>query len=673
MIVEQPIEKLKKWLTPFIPLRLIFGKRKEALTLLDQLTQQIDDLISSQNILQKQISEVDQALSESNALIVGTQHQLLKQKEDQLLALESLNSSKKILEEQLNSLEQILLERNNEITDLKSQTVTLKNTITEDKLRQTLIARLLSAPNFNQGVKDYFQLLEHDFLEFTNQEDSLEEEAAAILELQAIGEELKVVGAYPEFYKKRSLAIAGGFSAGKSEFISSLFEDASVRLPIGIEPTTAIPTYTLNGEENGVIGCNNNGGVIDLFEIDPDFQHKLSHTFIRSFGFNLKSIMPFVFVTTPMAFKHLCFIDTPGYNPSDVAEGHTSEDIKTAEEFVQNAEALLWLIGLDSNGTISKSDLDFLEYIGQHSHKPLYIVLNKADLRPFDQLEDIVEEVADTLNDYDIEIVGISAYSSITKEEFIFYKKSLHAFLTELDVPSKKYDLILQRLYAVDEKYQRAILRDIKENKQIGIILSGLKLDLLQNGFDDISSELYEKINRMSALFIVRQKEEHLKQLESVMNKMTKAVACVFGQEVTIKRKTWTLDEIELDEKFVQLMRKEQLPEELEDNKGERADLGNGKFLSNCPTLTKQGLKNKFWARWANVSIGDDVQQGLNKLLLEEKEEFTEEEWKKITGLTLKTLQEIETNDMVHQVFVPVSKQRFWAVVQPKIYRITLL
>ena len=64
----------------------------------------------------------------------------------------------------------------------------LNGKVAEQQLRQTLIAKLLSASNRNQGVLDYYHLLNHDFLEFANQEDSLEEEAAAFLELQAIGE-----------------------------------------------------------------------------------------------------------------------------------------------------------------------------------------------------------------------------------------------------------------------------------------------------------------------------------------------------------------------------------------------------------------------------------------------------------------------------------------------------
>ena len=561
------VDQLKEWISPSIPLGLMFGKKQQALEILEQIKQQLKSI----DIMQEQLNQAEQELPEL----------------------------KKQLEQAQQKLEQ--LQRN----------------LSESELRQTLIADLLSANNLNPGVRQYFQLLGGEFLEFANQEDSLKDEAAAFLELQAIGDELKVIGAYPEFYKKRSIAIAGGFSAGKSEFISSLFEDPNIRLPIGIEPTTAIPTYALNGQENGVIGCSQNGGVIDLLKIDPDFQQKLSHNFIRSFGFNLKTIMPFVFMTTPMKFEHLCFIDTPGYNPSDVADGHTAEDVKTAQEFVQNSEALLWLIGLDSNGTISKSDLDFLDHAGQYSQKLLYIVLNKADLRPYDQLEEIMAEIADTLDDYDIEIAGISAYSSITKEEYLYHKQSLHAFLASLDQPSEKQTLLMRRLFAVDEKYQRAILRTIKENKQINTTLSGFKLDLLENGFDDLSSDLYEKLSKMNSIFTIKQKEEHLKQLETVTMKIVAAIEQVFGQPSKVKRKNWTQDEIELDEKFVRLTQEEQMPDELMDEQ---------------PSNEKETLSARFWGYWRNRLIGSNskIELTVSMLLFDNKETFTFDEWKDV-------------------------------------------
>lgn len=544
-----------------------------------------------------------------------------------------------------------------ELNQANSQIAQLNQHIAEIELRQTLVAKLLSATNQNPHVAQYFYLLNHDFLAFANEEDSLQDEAAALLELQAIGDELKVIGSYPEFYKKRSVAIAGGFSAGKSEFISSLFQDTSVRLPIGIEPTTAIPTYALNGEQNGLVGCSQNGGVINLLDIDPNFQHKLSHNFIRAFGFNLKSIMPFVFLTTPMQYAHLCFIDTPGYNPADVADGHTSEDIKTAEEFVQNAEALLWLIGLDSNGTIAKSDLDFLDNVHQNVGKPLYIVLNKADLRPQDQLEDIMDEIVDTLDDYDIEIVGISAYSSINKTEYAYQKQSLFDFLNELDTPSDKHHLILQRLYQIDEKYQRAILQTIKESKQINAVLSGLKLDLLQEGFDDLGSGLYEKISKMNTLFVVKHQEEMLHKLTYVVAQMEATINQLFGQEGSLKRKVWTIEEIELSDKFARLTQKDELPDELENevsktNQGKQnsGSLKKKKSSTKQPENSTPDLKTKFWQYWQNENLDKHIKIALDKMLAEEKERFTASEWEEISGHPAIVLNILETKGMVRLV-----------------------
>jgi len=104
-----------------------------------------------------------------------------------------------------------------------------------------------------------------------------------------------------------------------------------------------------------------------------------------------------------------------------------------------------------------------------------------------------------------------------------------------------------------------------KENKQINATLSGFKLDLLENGFDDLSSDLYEKLGKMNSIFTIKQKEEHLKQLETVTMKIVAEIEQVFGQPSKVKRKNWTQDEIELDEKFVRLTQKEQMPDELMD------------------------------------------------------------------------------------------------------------
>ncbi|MGX2950237.1 hypothetical protein ACWIUA_04925, partial [Ursidibacter sp. B-7004-1] len=56
---------------------------------------------------------------------------------------------------------------------------------------------------------------------------------------------------------------------------------------------------------------------------------------------------------------------------------------------------------------------------------------NKADLRPLTNIQDVIEEIIDTLEDYDIEFDGISAYSSLERREIDYFKKPLFEFINE--------------------------------------------------------------------------------------------------------------------------------------------------------------------------------------------------------------------------------------------------
>ncbi|GAA7132583.1 hypothetical protein ID0302_01230 [Helicobacter pylori] len=112
------------------------------------------------------------------------------------------------------------------------------------------------------------------------------------------------------------VAVGGGFSAGKSSFLNHLL---GLKLPIGLDKTTAIPTYCLKGEREVLMGRSQNGGVVDL----PDFS--FDHKTLNAFDFDLKNIMPSMLLSAPsVPFEFLCFIDTPGHNPSN--RGYTGGD-----------------------------------------------------------------------------------------------------------------------------------------------------------------------------------------------------------------------------------------------------------------------------------------------------------------------------------------------------------
>jgi hypothetical protein len=395
--------------------------------------------------------------------------------------------------------------------------------------KHNLVSSLLTAKSTNEGLFLYKETLYKEFIDFANSESSLANEAEAFLQLQAIEKELELITAYPDLYKKNTIAVGGGFSAGKSEFISSFF-NSDIKLPIGIEPTTAIPTYVMNNNDIELIGCSHKGGAVNLNEIDSDFQSKLSHNFIKSFNFNLKEIMPFMVLGTNINYEHICFIDTPGYNPSDVSDGYTSDDIGTAKEFLTNANTFIWLVGADVNGTIPSSDLDFLSNLNLEDKK-LYVVLNKADLRSSDDIEDILEEIEETLDDYDIDAIGISAYSSINKKEYAFKNTPIDKFIDDCNIEAKIHKDLVLKLYEVYTMYKKALLTTIKEKNTVKSQLKSISLDLLQEGFDDTENKAFQRIDKLENFFTINEEEESLKLLEDVITKLKDAIDTVFQKK----------------------------------------------------------------------------------------------------------------------------------------------
>ncbi len=244
-----------------------------------------------------------------------------------------------------------------------------------------LIVRILNARIENEGLAEYQCILDNNFLEFASGVDSLKEKEIALLTLQEIKKELQLVASYPSLFQKNMVAVGGGFSAGKSSFLNHLL-GLNLKLPEDNDPTTAIPTYCLKGEREVLMGRSQNGGMVEL----PDFS--FDHETLNAFGFDLKSIMPFMILSSPtMPFKHLCFIDTPGYDAPN--QGYTGRDKQASEEYLNHAKHILWFISCERGG-IEKSDLDYLQELYEEG-KQVFIVLGKADSRTKRQLEEIAD------------------------------------------------------------------------------------------------------------------------------------------------------------------------------------------------------------------------------------------------------------------------------------------
>ena len=257
-----------------------------------------------------------------------------------------------------------------------------------------LVSNLLTAePVENEKLEEFRKLFKGDFMAFANKESSLAEEATALDKLRIVESRLEEIVAFPHIFAKTSVAIGGGFSSGKSEFVNSFITQAAgIEMPVGIKPATAIPSFVVSDVDISIVGFSRNRGTVD---IAPALYNRLTHDFISTFSFNLKDIMPSMTVKVPLRaglFENICLIDTPGY---DSAGGNTDSDKETAITFLRGQDALIWMISMDA-GTIPQSDLDFL-YAMELDGVPFYVVLNKADLRPLNDREEILDKVQETL------------------------------------------------------------------------------------------------------------------------------------------------------------------------------------------------------------------------------------------------------------------------------------
>ncbi|QTO97858.1 dynamin-like GTPase family protein [Helicobacter pylori] len=399
------------------------------------------------------------------------------------------------------------------------------------KERYDLIARILNAKTNNEGLEEYQQILDNEFLKFASGVDSLKEKEIALLTLQEIQKELQLVASYPSLFQKTIVAVGGGFSAGKSTFLNNLL-GLKLKLPEDMNPTTAIPTYCLKGQREVLMGFSQNGGMVELPNLAFD------HQFLKSLGFNLKEIMPFMLLSAPsVPFEFLCFIDTPGYNPGN--QGYTGGDKEASKESLKHAKHILWLVSCERGG-IESDDLEFLQELYEEEGKQVFIVLSRADRRTKSQLEEeVAKKIRETLKDHGIEFLGICAYSATRYQEYKEFSEkskvfnSLEKFLKKLNQRSEKQNEILGYLYEVHRMYERAIKQDASKFKRYQKALHSVKLDLMQKGFDDFNNDAtFNKIKSLKKEFAEQEqsKREDLARLNGVIDLFKGSIDKVFDR-----------------------------------------------------------------------------------------------------------------------------------------------
>jgi ribosomal protein L40E len=378
----------------------------------------------------------------------------------------------------------------------------------------------------NEYINEFTNLITDDFVKLCSIEKGVND-AVPLQKLQYIQKEMQLIANCAALHSKTIGAIGGGFSSGKSAFINSFIDKAVICLAEGIRPVTAIPSYVVSADKPKISGVTFRGG---RFDISLDMYKAISHKLLKSFSFNLKEIILYTMVLAPMnpdLFGHLCLIDTPGYNPS--TSGTSKTDFETAREYIKDANFLIWLVKI-TEGTMPKSDLDFFSKLefGQIPEKPLYIVATNAASRSLDTVEEVLDEIADVLDDHDIQYAGISAYDSKEKKLYARRKMDVFQFLQNHNKPSQKYIELKGILHGVFKDYVGEIHQSHEEKEIKRQEVKTLLGHALASGsieLDDASNKLEEGLNNLVHYF--HTKEDLSVRLQRVRDIRDKFLNCL--------------------------------------------------------------------------------------------------------------------------------------------------
>ncbi|MCR5622938.1 MAG: dynamin family protein [Treponema sp.] len=420
-----------------------------------------------------------------------------------------------------------------------------------EKIFFPLVKDILNAkPEENEWIKNFDSLVKNDFSSFCDSVKGLNQ-VKAVITFERIRDEMKLIANCPPIHSKMVGAIGGGFSSGKSSFINSFMQEGTVRLATGIVPVTAIPSYVITGGNPSITGISFRGG---SFAIKDEMYAAISHKLLKSLDFDLKQILRYITVETCLdekLFSNICLIDTPGYNAPGT--GTTGQDRETAFSYIEDAKFLVWLVGLDSKGTINTDDLEFLDNLpfGKEAEKSLYVVANKADVvKPGDH-EAILETFKDVLDDYNVQYEGISLYDSKKKKEYLFDGKSIGEFFLSQNEATKKYVELALPLKAIFDRYEKYVLEKHKIDTAYQKKVKALWLDGFEGNaisLTSVSSKLEEGLNELTKYFKPDDLDPTLKKIDELRGKFFTCLDS-FCAEMGIEKAELPKDEAQDGEK----------------------------------------------------------------------------------------------------------------------------
>ena len=355
-----------------------------------------------------------------------------------------------------------------------------------------LITRLLAVNSHETEAEKKLELLanliEQDYMELARR-DNLPNEAEVYDRIKKAQQTLEEMVKFAFLTDKNIVAVGGGFSAGKSQFINSLLGEEL--LPTDITPTTSIPTYITSGEQNQLIAFNIFG---KKSEIDVDALQAICHAFAQKYNMSFTQILKYITVQNEnMPFHNIAFLDTPGYTKSDVHKKEDNTDENIARQHLQAADYLLWVIDIEK-GTIPAQDIEFIRTL--NFQKPIFFIFNKADKKQPSDAQKILEVAQKDIQYSGLNMAGIAAYSSF--EQQFEHIQALMAFLDRINRERKRYDIIneFHAIFTIYVNHHQEVFHEEKSQLNLLNTLDVFFRDAHDNKVDKLK-EAFTQLKRL--------------------------------------------------------------------------------------------------------------------------------------------------------------------------------
>ena len=292
----------------------------------------------------------------------------------------------------------------------------------------------------------------------------LENEYELYSRLAALSDRLINRLKYKLLKNKVIIGVGGQFSAGKSAFLNVIIGKKSndkIELPTSISPSTAVPTYIVNGKKSEILLSNIYGGEIS---IDNAALLAISHAFKEKYGLGLAQYISFIGITIPGFFENIALLDTPGYSKSDNNIKDKFTDENKAKAQLRLVDYLIWLVDVQ-NGTLQNEDITFIKNLNLKNK--ILILVSKCDLKDYDSIVAIIEQVKKDANNNGINFYDVVPFS--TDEDSCYYESGVSCvekFFSEACMFNESVEDIQLQLNSIIKELKRIIDKEIKKIKK---------------------------------------------------------------------------------------------------------------------------------------------------------------------------------------------------------------